>query len=223
MIPRYQRVLFWILVGGIILMAVVLVYEQRKNRDKFTANDDATPISAPATADAENMMYAVANDADGTITDMERQVALPETPTVRARALLEHLLAEYSLPESRHPLASGPAVDDVFFLTMPVGGSAAAGFDADNGASGGQLAVINLRGTFCSSHPSGVMVETLTINSIIGTLHNAFPQIERVRFLVDGQPHDTLAGHADLHRTYAAVDTANKAAQPVAEDDSSQP
>jgi hypothetical protein len=31
--------------------------------------------------------------------------------------------------------------------------------------------------------------------------------VEQVRFLVDGQPRDTLNGHADLSRPYPAVDT----------------
>ena len=68
----------------------------------------------------------------------------------------------------------------------------------------GQTALINLRGSFADSHPSGVVVETLTIQSIIGTLHANLPQIEQIRFLVDGQPRETLAGHADLTRTYLA-------------------
>ncbi len=73
---------------------------------------------------------------------------------------------------------------------------------------GGQLAVINLRSSFVDQHPSGVEVESLTLLSIIGTLHANLPQIERVRFLVDGAPRETLAGHADLTRTYASRDTA---------------
>jgi hypothetical protein len=35
-------------------------------------------------------------------------------------------------------------------------------------------------------------------------LHENFPAVEQVRFLVDGQPRETLAGHADLTRTYLA-------------------
>ena len=73
---------------------------------------------------------------------------------------------------------------------------------------GGQLAVINLRGNFADHHPSSIEAETLTIQSIVGTLFANFPRIEQVRFLVDGQPRDTLSGHADLTRTYQAVNTA---------------
>ena len=77
---------------------------------------------------------------------------------------------------------------------------------------GGELAVINLRGSFVNQHPSGVEVESLTLLSIVGTLHANIPQIEQIKFLVDGQPRETLAGHADLLRTYPSRDTSTAAA-----------
>ncbi len=67
--------------------------------------------------------------------------------------------------------------------------------------------MVNLNGSFADHHPAGVEVETLTVNSIVRTLYANFPRIEQVRFVVDGQPRDTLAGHADLTRTYDAVNT----------------
>jgi hypothetical protein len=36
------------------------------------------------------------------------------------------------------------------------------------------------------------------------TLHANLPTVTQVHFLVDGRPRDTLAGHADLTRTYMA-------------------
>jgi hypothetical protein len=64
------------------------------------------------------------------------------------------------------------------------------------------LAVVNLTSAFVASHPSGIEPETLTMLSICGTLHANLPRVTQVRFLVDGQPRATLAGHADLTRTY---------------------
>jgi spore germination protein GerM len=66
--------------------------------------------------------------------------------------------------------------------------------------------VVNLTGSFASSHPSGIEAEILTIQSIVATLHANLPRVTQVRFLVDGQPRPTLAGHADLTRTYLATD-----------------
>ena len=67
-------------------------------------------------------------------------------------------------------------------------------------------AIVDLSSSFVAAHPSGIEPETLTLLSILGTLHANFPQISQVRFLVDGQPRDTLAGHADLTRVYLATD-----------------
>jgi hypothetical protein len=42
--------------------------------------------------------------------------------------------------------------------------------------------------------------------SICGTLHANLPRVTQVRFLVDGQPRATLAGHADLTRAFLAAE-----------------
>ena len=67
--------------------------------------------------------------------------------------------------------------------------------------------MVNLNAAFVQAQPSGIEPETLTLLSMIATLHANLPQITEVRFLVDGQQKDTLAGHADLTRVYLASDT----------------
>jgi hypothetical protein len=206
MIPRYQRILFWSLAGGIFLMAAFLLHGCQQAQKRLAALNDATPIAAPTTAGTEDITLYLARDADASVTPATESLSLPQAPALRARALLEHLLAAYALPNSAHPLQSGPAVDEVFLLADPQPGPH---------AQPGQLAVINLRGSFIDNHPSGIQVEALTVESIIGTLHAALPEITTIRFLVDGHPHDTLAGHADLLRTYPATDTAAKPTPPI--------
>jgi hypothetical protein len=256
MIPRYQRVLFWSLSGAILLMALVLLRGCEQAREKLTRHRDETPLAAPVATPSETVHLALANDATGSITLVEREVALPTETTARARALLTWLIAEYSYKGSAHPLESGPAVDDVFLLDLPLrppvapgakpaeaekpaaGKNAAArkdrsvvpGWSAPDGPPsnadqnpgpripGGKLAVVNLHGSFADHHPSGIEPETLTIDSILGTLYANFPLIDQVRFLVDGQPRETLNGHADLMRTYDVVDTTSKSAQPATEE-----
>ena len=230
MIPRYLRITFWSLIACIVAMAGFLFYEHQSARDRISSLSDQTPIDAPYTV-SENITFDLANDADGSITATDRKIALPDEPTARARALLEHLVAEYSLPGSPHPLQSGSAVADVFLVALPVTGhqvDASAGVTSSTTpvrstdpdalqpvGPGGELAVINLHSNFVNSHPSGVEVESLTLLSMIGTLHENLPQIEQVRFLVDGQPHETLAGHADLLRTYPSRNTTSKASTPA--------
>ena len=74
--------------------------------------------------------------------------------------------------------------------------------------SGDQLAVVNLTGTFAASHPAGLETESLTVLSICATLRANLPTITEVRFLVDGIERPTLAGHADLTRTYLTDEAA---------------
>jgi hypothetical protein len=146
--------------------------------------------------------------------------------------LIDHLIAEYALPGSAHALPPGAAVAEVFLLPLPLVGyttDSSTAATKDGGfrptlpvgqtdpdpvqpkQPGGELAVIDLHSTFVNQHPSGVEVESLTLRSILGTLHANLPQIEQVRFLVDGQARETLAGHADLLRTYPAADTTSGA------------
>lgn len=223
MISRHQRIVFWCLVGCILAMGTLLFVERQRARDRIVALADATPLDAPYST-TESVTLDLANDSDGSITATTRPIALPGEVTARARALLEHLLAEYALPGSPHPLQSGAAVDDVFLLPLPIVGHAVGAASSSSSLiastdpnalqpqnPGGELAVINLRSSFVNAHPSGVEVESLTLMSIIGTLHTNLPQIEQIRFLVDGQPRETLSGHADLLRTYPSKDTTAQA------------
>ena len=231
MIQRHQRIVFWCLILCVIGMGVLLAVERQRGRDRIAAlAADQAPLDAP-TATTEAVTFDLANDDNGTITITTRQIALPGEANARARALIDHLIAEYALPGSPHPLPPGSAVAEVFLLPLPLVGYAAETSSAvRNGSSsrgtlpvgssnsnapgakqpGGELAIIDLHSTFVNQHPSGVEVETLTLRSILGTLHANVPQIEQVRFLVDGQARETLAGHADLLRTYPASDTTSR-------------
>lgn len=46
--------------------------------------------------------------------------------------------------------------------------------------------------------------ELLAIYAVVNTLTMNFPEVRQVRFLVDGKEAQTLAGHVDLTRAYAA-------------------
>ena len=231
MIPRYQRILFWILAGASLLMALFLLRGCEQAREKLTRHRDETPLAAPVASASQTVHLAMAGDADGSMTLADRDLALPAEPTARAHALLARLIAEYSYKDSAHPIESGPAIDDVFLLDLPLHPATAPetasgpkptpdesspAIDSTSNephVPGGQLAVINLHRAFADHHPSGVEPEPLTIDSIIGTLFANFPRVEQVRFLVDGRPRETLNGHADLLRTYAVVNTVSKYAQ----------
>ena len=215
MIPRYQRILFIVLLSLSVLMAVFLFYMHRKNFADVK-NADNTPIEAPVYSASENVTLDLADDGDFTLTPTTRAIALPQTAAVRARALLEHLLAEYALPHSKHPIGGGIAVDDVFLLPLPLGTLSESAIRAGVTrapltkeeladpltATVGELAIVNLRSSWADSQPSGITSETLTIQSMVGTLKENLPEITHVKFLVDGKPRDTLAGNVALDRVF---------------------
>jgi Sporulation and spore germination len=196
-IPRYQKIIFWTLLVAAALMSIVLIRLRERAHDRLVAAADRMPLNAPAAAPAETVTMLIANDADGSLSPVEQQLPLPQESGARARLLLQRLLAGYAEPQSSHHIAAAAGAEEVFLMPLP-------GQKADS--HGPQLAVVNLSGAFADAHPSGIAVETLTLLSIIGTLHANLPQIAQVRFLVDGQPRETLAGHADLTRVYLAAE-----------------
>ncbi len=199
MIPRYQRILYWCLVAGIALMALLLIHGCVSKQQRIAAMRDQSPIAAPSDLPDEQVSIALANDADASISLDKISLPLPPEPSIRARVLLDRTLTDLARPASTHPVPPGPAVTDVFLLTAP----SAPGAYTD---AASQLAVVNLTKAFADAHPSGIETEDLTLRAIIATLHANFPDITQVRFLVDGQTRDTLNGHADLSRPYSVTD-----------------
>jgi hypothetical protein len=217
MIPRYQTILFIVLVVASVVMGVALWQLRDRAHQRLLSNDDSTPTQAPEVEPAEQATIMVANDSDGTLLAQAQSLPLPRDPGARARAVLGKLLDLYAAPDAAHPVPGGASsIAQVFLLpvrNVEVSGSQAgvnpAGQSSpskDPPPEGDELAVVNLSGAFVASHPSGIETETLTVMSICATLHANLPRVTQVRFLVDGQPRATLAGHADLTRTYLATE-----------------
>lgn len=198
MIPRYQKVLFVVLLIAALGMGLKLWQLRDRAHKRLLAGQTIAPTAAPVVAPAEQAFLVVADDLDNSLVPQVHSLPLPADPGARARAVLGKLLDLYAAPESTHQISGGAAsVDQVFLL--PTQG-------ARN--SGDQLAVVNLTGTFAASHPAGLETESLTVLSICATLRANLPTITQVRFLVDGVERPTLAGHADLTRTYLTSEAA---------------
>ena len=209
MIPRYQTVLFFILLAASIVMGTVLWQLRARAHERLLAGMETTPTQAPLVAPPEQATLYFANDADGSLMTEVLSLPLPPSPNARARAVLGKLLDLYAMPNATHPVPGGAtSVSQVFLLPATEADTASTPPSPNPKAldTGPQLAVVNLTGAFAASHPSGLETETLTVLSICATLHAILPRITQVRFMVDGQPRPTLAGHADLLRTYLTAD-----------------
>ena len=236
MIPRYQTILFTVLLVASVAMGIVLwQLRERAHQRMLAGQDSAPPTQAPEVAPAEQATLLVANDQDNSLIAQVQSLPLPQDAGSRARVVLGKLMDLYAAPDAAHPVPGGASsIAQVFLLSvvslsqkadspstahssaqLALGEPHSTGSGASSSASqarvstptGPELAVVNLTGSFVSSHPSGLETESLTVLSICGTLHANLPRVTQVRFLVDGQPRATLAGHADLTRTYLAADT----------------
>jgi hypothetical protein len=196
-ISRGQRILFWTLLISSVLMAVVLLRMRERTMDRLLASAETMPLNPPAGRPVQSVTMMMANDMDGSVQPANQNLALPVDANARAHVILQHLITNYARPNSKHPIATNKGVNEIFFMTLPL---------EANQVVPGSVAVVDLSTSFVDAHPSGIEPETLTLLAIIGTLHANFPQISQVRFLVDGQQRDTLAGHADLTRVYLASD-----------------
>lgn len=59
------------------------------------------------------------------------------------------------------------------------------------------LATVDLDGNITKNFVGGSTGEEFLVGSVVNTLTN-FPEVQRVKFLVDGQEIETLSGHMDL-------------------------
>ncbi len=183
MIPRQ------LIIGVTVLLLAVLgmsayVWRMRRHAAALPAvSADTRPLAPPVAGPTEQVTLFVAHDEDGSLRPQAAQIPLPSGRQERAQELLRSLLALYLDKSSTHPLASGAEVRSVFLVDPGV-------------------AVIDLNGAFADGHRSGVLVEDLTIASLIHTISANTPGILKVRILVDGKERETLAGHADLSDFY---------------------
>jgi hypothetical protein len=201
-IPRHQTVLFVILLLTSVIMGGVLWNQLRRTHERLLRGEDSAPTRAPEVAPTEQATLMVANDADNSVEPRILTLPLPENPEARARAVLGKLLDLDAAPDATHPVPGGASsIAQVFLVPIVEDGGRAP-------ATAPELAVVNLTGAFAAGHPSGLQAETLTILSICSTLNANLPRVTEVRFLVDGQMRATLAGHADLTRTYLTAEAA---------------
>ena len=183
MIPRH------LMIGVLAMLALTLgmsVYVWRMRgrvRQSETPAEYSHPVAAPVQGPTEQVTIYVAYDDPGMLRAQAASIPLPAGRQERAQELLRALLGLYLDKSSSHPLGPGSEVREVYLV--------------DPG-----LAVIDVNDAFADGHRSGVLVEELTVASLVQTLAANIPGINRVKILVGGKERETLAGHADLSCTY---------------------
>ena len=207
MIPRHMQITFAILLVAVIGMGIYF-FKLKQRAENHAAKANAAAPLAPATGPTTDVTLRIAYDSDGSLVSRPVSATLPTEATERDRAILRLLLAEYKKADATHHLGADADVNTVFLLSAAPSATSGTAANGDVAASGeaakGTTAVVDLSEALAKSQPSGILLEELTLESMAQTLHANSSDIVAVRFLVDGQERETLAGHADLHAAYAA-------------------
>jgi len=124
-----------------------------------------------------------ASDAeDGTLSPVTAELPLSSDPVLRAKQVLNTLLAGPVDPELR---TLPPDAVLLAFYLLPDG-----------------TGIADFSEAFATSIPSGIQSEQMAVDSITKTLEANIPQVRRLKILIHGQEVETLAGHVDLTGTF---------------------
>ncbi len=186
MIPRHLLIAIAILLVAVLGLSFYTLQMRRTAATAPVASADTRLRAPPIAGPTERVTLFVAHDDDGTLRAESAQIPLPSGRQQRAEELLRALVSLYLDKSSPHVIGTGAEVRSVYLV--------------DPGE-----AVIDLNSAFADTHRSGVLVEELTVASLIHTISANTPGIQRVKILVDGKERDTLAGHADLSSFYDVI------------------
>ena len=185
-IPRNMLITAAFLLACVFAMGFYVLHLKRQS-EEASSRIQLQSLAPRATGPQERVTVFIAYDDEGVIREETDSVPESNEPSERAREVLRALLARYIEKPSPHPLGAGSEIKDVYIVNR-------------------SLAVVDINNDFANQHRSGVLVESLTIASMIETLAVNVPQITRVKIMVDGKERDTLSGHADLMGTYNVSD-----------------
>jgi sporulation and spore germination protein len=183
MIPRHFVIAIAVLLIAVLALTGYAWHMRKTAASSPVASTDTRPLAPPVAGPSEQVTLFVAHDNDGSLRAESAQIPMPSGRQQRAEELLRALLSLYLDKSSPHVLGPGSEVRAVFLVDPGV-------------------AVIDLNSAFADKHRSGVLVEELTVASLIHTISANTPGIQKVKILVDGNERDTLAGHADLSSFY---------------------
>lgn len=145
---------------------------EEQARHEVLAPAVSTPTDVPVKA---RIFWAGGPDS---IAPVEIELPLSADPIQRSRQLLHALIAEPPTPDQR----TIPGDAEVLgFYILPDG-----------------TAIADFSDALSTETPSGILSESMAVNSITRTLGNNVPGLRRLKILIHGQEVDTLAGNVDL-------------------------
>jgi hypothetical protein len=182
LIPRHFQITIALLLLAILVSGILII--RLRHGEQARSESMAGPGPQPQTqGEIEHIRILVAYDDDLALRWRDAEVRLPADRTLRAREVLRAVLAQYQQRPSPHPLSSASDIRDVYMV-------------------GNDTLLVDTNAAFADQHPSGILLEELTLASLVESLKANVPGIDKVKFVVEGKERETLAGHADLQSFY---------------------
>ena len=181
MIPRHFQITIGFLLAAILIIGISLT--RIPDQPAALQGAQAGPAAPPVGGKHERIRILVAYDDDQALRWRDADAFMPDDRGLRAREALRAVLAQYLQFPSPHPMGKGADIRDVYWI-------------------GDDTLVVDTTPQFADSHPSSILAEQLTLTSLIETVNSNVPGIARVKFLINGQERETLAGHVDLTSFY---------------------
>lgn len=188
--PGYRRNLF-VFVAFIVIAAVLGALMLRKYQG---SREFPSPPSATAPEEGRTVTLFFASADDDSLVREARSIE----PCGELPECVESVLDE---------LTNGPIGD--LAPTLPPGAS------VQDVQIEGDTAVIDFDHEFVDGLPEGSSAEMTAVYSVVDTIAVNFPEIKRVRFLIDGEPLKDLKGHLDLREPLAPDFSLEKHAKPA--------
>jgi hypothetical protein len=183
MIPRHFQITIALLLLAILISGIYMIRLKHKEEASSLQSPQTAPAAPPVGGKEERIRVLVAYDDELALRWREAEVFMPADRGLRAREALRALLSQYVQSPSPHPLGRGADIKDVYMLSN-------------------DTLIVDTTSQFADAHPSGILLEELTLTSLIETLSANVPGVAKVKFLVNGEERETLAGHADLMSFY---------------------
>jgi spore germination protein GerM len=164
------------IVVALVVLAVALIFILR-DREPPAGIPEGGMLEEEMGRGIQSVTLVFADNAATGMVEERREIAVPQDRAGRAKRILEEL-------------AAGPRESGV--RTLPYGTRVLSVFFDEQGG-----VFVDFSRELVDNHPGGSTGELFTIRSVVQTLAANFPDIESVRFLVEGQEVETIAGHID--------------------------
>jgi hypothetical protein len=149
----------------------------------------------PGQPRVKTKLFWASSTGDGGLTPTTIELPLSDDPVLRAKQVLNTLLA-------------GPV--DTELRTLPPDAALLEFYLLPDGTG-----IADFSEALATSIPSGIQSEQLAVDSITRTLEADVPQVQRLKILIHGQEMETLAGHLDLMGTFAVNTKVSSAPAPT--------